>query len=95
MLRFVLNFEFWSFEFVSDFGFLSAVVLADSASDLVAAERSEAAPSSPRLVKYRVNLQYNLVSSCFFARFFYWAITTSLLSMCYETFLPDELFGCG
>jgi len=37
MLRFVLNFEFWSFEFVSDFGF--------SASDLVAAERSEAAPS--------------------------------------------------
>ena len=36
MLRFVLNFEFWSFEFVSDFGF--------SASDLVAAERSEAAP---------------------------------------------------
>jgi hypothetical protein len=38
MLRFVLNFEFWSFEFVSDFGF--------SASDLVAAERSEAAPKS-------------------------------------------------
>ena len=37
MLRFVLNFEFWSFEFVSDFGF--------SISDLVAAERSEAAPS--------------------------------------------------
>ena len=36
MLRFVLNFEFWSFEFVSDFGF--------SASDLVAAEQSEAAP---------------------------------------------------
>jgi hypothetical protein len=30
MLQFVLNFEFWSFEFVSDFGF--------SASHLVAAE---------------------------------------------------------
>ena len=51
MLRFVSNFEFWSFEFVLDFhrkvscgGF--------SASDLVAAEQSEAAPSSRRLMKW-------------------------------------------
>jgi len=39
VLRSFLKFEFSSFEFVSDFGF--------SASDLVAAERSEAAPSQP------------------------------------------------
>src|SRR3990170_2139638 len=42
MLRFVLNFEFLSFEFVSHFEF--------TASDLVAAEQSEAAPSSLWLV---------------------------------------------
>jgi len=47
MLRFVLNFEFWSFEFVSDFGF--------SALDLVAAERSEAAPSPLWLWEIRDN----------------------------------------